>query len=78
MKVKVILAIVCVVALFVGGFVGIRSWQAHVKGEQDAATKRALSSNTDLDKAFDLQWKAHKRSRKKTNNETQSADLWLC
>ena len=65
MKVKVILAIVCVVALFVGGFAGIRSWQAHVKAEQDAATKRALSSNTDLDQAFGLQWKAHKAEQEK-------------
>jgi hypothetical protein len=66
MKVKVILAIVCVVALFVGGFVGIRSWQAHVKAEQDAAAKRALSSNTDLDQAFDQQWKAHKAEQEKS------------
>jgi len=65
MKVKVILAIVCVAALFAGGFVGIRSWQAHVKAAQDAATNRALSSNTDLDHAFDLQWKAHKAEQEK-------------
>jgi flagellar basal body-associated protein FliL len=65
MKVRVILAIVCVVALFAGGFVGIWSWQAHVKAEQNAATNRALSANTDLDHAFDLQWKAHKAEQEK-------------
>jgi hypothetical protein len=65
MKLKVILAIVCVVALLAGGFVGIWSWQAHVKAEQDVTTNRALSSNTDLDHAFDVQWKAHKAEQKK-------------
>jgi hypothetical protein len=65
MKLKVILAIVCAVALFAGGFVGIWSWQAHAKAEQEATTNRALSSNTDLDHAFDLQWKAHKAEREK-------------
>jgi uncharacterized protein YpmB len=65
MKVKVILAIVCLVALFGGGLLGFWSWQAHVKAEQDAATNRALSSNTDLDHAFDVQWKAHKAEQEK-------------
>jgi len=65
MKVKVILAIACVVALLAGGFVGIWSWQAHIKAEQNAATNRAVSSNTDLDHAFDAQWKAHKAEQEK-------------
>ena len=65
MKLKAILAIVCVAALFAGGFVGIWSWQSHAKAEQDATTNRALSSNTDLDHAFDLQWKAHKAEQEK-------------
>jgi flagellar basal body-associated protein FliL len=66
MKVKVILAIACVVALFAGGFVGIWSWQAHVNTERNAATNRALSPNTDLDHAFDAQWKAHKAEQEKS------------